>query len=156
MEARPWTVTDAVRKLQKMGAAFHRTVYYRGSLLDAEDRDILIKKYKEATEMEVDMVHSMREFVDRMEELCQDPELVFLIDYDLEGNMSIDHISDRINVRYALEKEKNGDTGRFWFYTTGGSDVQETLLRNLGERLVPFGHCMLCLAEKTDKEKSED
>lgn len=97
VEDRPWMATDAVRKLQEMGVTFYRTIYYPGVLLDTEEQDGLIKKYKETTGVEVDTVHGLRKFVDRMEELCQDPGLAFLIDYDLEGDMSIDDISSRVN-----------------------------------------------------------
>lgn len=55
-----------------------------------------------------------------------------------------------INVRFVLEKERNGDTGRYWFYATGGFDVQEALSRNLGEKLVnaTAGSCGLQWDEK--------
>lgn len=63
-------------------------------------------------------------FIAKMDELYVKSDTVFLADYDLKGNMSLEDFNSRINVRYALRKDKER---KIWFYTSGPNDVRAML-----------------------------
>lgn len=136
VEDRPWFTMDATVELQRAGVEFYRTIYYPSVLLNSKERNALMEKYQKRTGIEVITVHGQREFIDRMNELYQIADIVFLMDYDLKGDMAVDDFFSRINIKYALEKRNAGGEGRFWFYTTGGADVKRVLFENFEENVV--------------------
>lgn len=135
VEDRPWITKDATVELQNNGVEFYKTVYYPSVLLNPKDSNRLMADYCEKTGIDVITINSQREFLDIMEELYQIEELIFLIDYDLKGDMSVDDFFSRINIKYALEKRNSGEE-RIWFYTTGGTDVKKILHDNFKDRVI--------------------
>ena len=107
-----------------VGAFFYETIYYPNNMIDRDKQDVLIKEYRKKTEMLVIEVKDQVEFVAKMDELYVKPDTVFLVDYDLKGNMSLEDFSSRINVRYALHRNKED---KIWFYTSGPYDVRAML-----------------------------
>lgn len=63
-------------------------------------------------------------------------DVVFLMDYDLKGDMGTDDFFQRINIKYALEKRKEHAEEKIWFYTTGGADVRTALLGNFPDNVI--------------------
>ena len=100
VEDRPWFATDVTVDLQRQGIEFYRTIYYPSSLLYSEDKALLLQKYKEKTGVKVEEVHDQREFINKMDELYEKSDLVFLMDYDLKGDMGIDDFFQRINIKF--------------------------------------------------------
>lgn len=136
VEDRPWFATDVTVDLQRQGIEFYRTIYYPSSSLYSKDQDLLLQKYKEKTGVKVEEVHDQREFINKMDELYGKSDLVFLMDYDLKGDMGIDDFFQRINIKYALEKRKEQAEEKIWFYTTGGLEVRAALLENFEGRVI--------------------
>lgn len=140
VEDRPWLTMDATVELQKKEVVFYRTVYYPSVLLNSKERERLMTEYMEKTGIEVITVHEQREFIDRLEELYADEELIFMMDYDLKGDMAVDDFFSRVNIKYALEKQKSEKEKkkeeRIWFYTTGGADVKRALFGAFEDRII--------------------
>lgn len=136
IEDRLWVTTDATVNLQAKGIAFYMAIYYPSRLLYSKEQEALLKDYKEKTGIEVEQVNDQSEFVNKMNELYDNHELVFLMDYDLKGDMGIDDFFQRINIKYALDKRNQNADEKIWFYTTGGSDVRAALLENFGDRVI--------------------
>lgn len=136
VEDRPWLTMDATVELQKKGVVFYRTIYYPSFLLNSEKRNSLMQEYKEKTKIQVDVVNEQREFVNKMDELYDLDDIVFLMDYDLKGDMAVDDFFSRVNIKYALEKRKNEEKEKIWFYTTGGTDVRAALLTNFPDKVI--------------------
>ncbi len=136
VEDRPWFTMDATLELQKEGVEFYKMIYYPSELLNSKERNKLLKTYEEETRVDVLTVNSQREFIDAMDGMYEQKDIVFLMDYDLKGDMAVDDFFSRINIRYALEKRKCQSEERIWFYTTGGADVKRVLYENFEERVI--------------------
>jgi hypothetical protein len=136
VEDRPWFTMDATVRLQEKGIVFYRMIYYPSALLNSKDQNELMDKYKVKTKVEVIEVQQQRDFLDKIDELYREQDIVFLMDYDLKGDMSVDNFYSRINIKYAMEKRKENGEDRIWFYTTGGADVKRVLCENFENRVI--------------------
>ena len=102
-------------------------------MLDRKRQDELMEDYKESTGMEVVRVNSQKEFIDEMNKLYSMSNIVFLMDYDLKGDMNRDDFFSRINVKYALEKDKEK---KIWFYSSGPRDIQGLLRETFSDNVI--------------------
>lgn len=142
VEDRPWMTTEATEGLQKKGVTFYKTIYYPSLLLNSKEKELLMQEYQEKTGIPVEVVNGQREFIDKMDELYDLDDVVFLMDYDLKGDMAVDDFFSRVNIKYALEKRKQQREEKIWFYTTGGSDVRTALVSNFQDRVIRVPHFM--------------
>ena len=76
--------------------------------------------------MDVVQINSQSEFITQMDKLYCALDVVFFMDYDLKGNMARDDFFERINIKYALRKDK--EKKKIWFYTSGPRDIKGLLL----------------------------
>lgn len=141
VENRPWITINSTQLLTEKGVEFYKTIYYTGSLLNSGKNETLLKRYADKTGIEVDIAENIMQLVEKMDAYYQMDDVVFLMNYDLKGDMCIDDFYSRINVKYALDKNHNRE-GKIWFYTTGGIDVQKTLRMAFGDHVIntTFGH----------------
>lgn len=133
VDDRPWKMQESIRELQSQGLNFFKTIYYPSCYLNHSD-DEWIEEYKRVTGMDVIRVNDMMEFINMMDDLYTNPDIVFFMDYDLKGNMSRDDFFSRINVKYALSEDK--EQRRIWFYTTGPKDIKEILEKTFLGRVI--------------------
>lgn len=139
VEDKPWVTSDAVQSLQKDKAEVIRIVYYPNTFGDDEEKSKLLQGLKEKTNVQIDRVNNQEEFVEKMEELYGEENVVFFMDYDLKGDSTMDPDS-RINIRYAKHKEyreKVEEKGRkIWFYTVSGAANVEIIKRNFPDHVL--------------------
>lgn len=124
VDDRPWKLKECIRDFKRTGVPFYKTVYYPNNTLDKKYQEKLMKQYQESTGLETVRVNSQKEFLDTMNELYETPDVIFLMDYDLKGDMGSYDFFTRINIKYAREKNKEN---KIWFYTTGPADVKRML-----------------------------
>lgn len=134
VDDRPWKLKDCIRRLKEQGILFYKTIYYLGNMISYEEQQELMAGYREITDMEVVRVDSQKEFLDEMDRLYDEDDVVFLMDYDLKGDMSGYDFFDRINVKYA--REKDPERKKIWFYTSGPSDIKGLLYETFGDNVV--------------------
>ncbi len=132
VDDRPWKFQECVRKLKDKGIIFCKTVYYPNNTLGQDTQDRMINDYKNHTDMEIAQVNDQMEFLTKMDELYDNQDTIFLIDYDLKGDMSREDFYTRVNVKYA--KVKGWD--RIWFYTSGPSDIKGMLIRTFPDHVI--------------------
>ena len=132
VEDRPWKMRSCIKELQSKGITFYKTIYYRNNSLDTKTQEELLNQYIEDTGMEIERVNSQEEFVSKMEDAYQVSDTIFLMDYDLKGDMNREDFFTRVNVRYALARDKE----RIWFYTTGPSDIKGILLDTFPDHVI--------------------
>lgn len=125
VDDRPWKMQESIQNLQKEGIVFYKTIYYPNNTIPKEAQNELMEAYKESTKIEVVQVNTQSEFLDEMNKLYGIKDIIFLMDYDLKGDMSRDDFFTRINVKYALSKDQNEK--KIWFYTTGPNDIKGLL-----------------------------
>lgn len=133
VDDRPWKVMCSIESLQKNGVIFYKTLYYPNNTLDKNNKQELMDKYKTLTHMDVVQVDTQKEFLDQMNELYHIPDIIFLMDYDLKGDMSIENFFTRVNVKYALLKNPEN---KIWFYTSGPSDIKGLLLNTFPDHII--------------------
>ena len=138
VEDSPWKVMQSIQTLQKEGVEFCKTIFYPNNLIDKKSKEELMEEYKRVTGMEVVQVDTQIEFLDQMNESYDDPDIIFLMDFDLKGDMNANDFFSRINVKYALAKktEKEDEKGKIWFYTSGPSDIKGLLMETFPGRLI--------------------
>lgn len=129
VEDRPWVVETSVKELMDKEVQFAATLFYPNNQLYREKQDELIDKFKENTGIEVIQIKSLEDFVYQMDEFFSDKKNIFLVDYDLKGDMRADDFDDRVNIRYAKNKNVEGSDSRIWFYTSGGAEVKNALAK---------------------------
>ena len=131
---------------------FYRTVYCPNNELDKERQDRLMEDYKQSTGIEVVQVNSHSEFIVQMDELYKVSDLIFLMDYDLKGNMNSEDFFTRINVKYALVKDQ--EQKKIWFYTSGPRDIKGLLMETFPDNTIStfFKFGLLHWDEKQVKE----
>lgn len=134
VDDRPWKMKESIQLLQKENIVFCRTVYYPNNVLDKERQNELMEDYKKSTGIEVVQVNSQSEFISQMDELYSVSDIIFLMDYDLKGNMNRDDFFTRINVKYALAKDQ--DEKRIWFYTSGPNDIKGLLRETFSDNII--------------------
>lgn len=134
VDDRPWKMKNSIIELQKNDIIFYRTIYYPNDMLDRERQNKLMEDYQKSTNIEVDSVKNQKEFVDKMDELYCTPDIIFLMDYDLKGDMNGDDFFARINVKYALAKDQ--EQKKIWFYTSGPSDIKSLLLETFPDHII--------------------
>lgn len=138
VDDRPWKMKECILELQEEGIDFVKTVYYPNNMLDTERQNALMEDYRKSTGIEVVLVDNESAFVTQMDLLYKTPNVIFLMDYDLKGNMNRDDFLARINVRYALERDQK--ERKIWFYTSGPSDIRGLLRKKFTDRVIdtPF------------------
>ena len=134
VDDRPWKMKKSIQKLQENSIDFYRTVYYPNNMLDKERQNELMEDYKEGTGIEVVQVNNQEEFITQMDVLYSNPDIIFLMDYDLKGDMNRNDFSTRINVKYALAKDKNQK--KIWFYTSGPRDIKALLEETFPQHII--------------------
>lgn len=134
VEDRPWRTTNATIKLQEKGVEFYKTLYYPGTLISGQEKNNL-QEYEKQTKIDVETIKTQDEFVSKMEELYVLDDVIFLMDYDLKGDMNTEDFYSRINIKYAKEKREQGEF-KIRFYTTGGADVKEILVEEFEDYIV--------------------
>lgn len=134
VDDRPWKFKESIRSLQKAGVIFYKTIFYPNNMIPREKQNELMEDYKQSTNMDVIQVNNQSEFLAQMNELYNDRNIIFLIDYDLKGDMSRNDFFTRINVKYALVKDKEGK--RIWFYTTGPNDIRGLLRETFPNNII--------------------
>lgn len=134
VDDRPWQMRDSISALKSKGVIFFKTIYYPNDELSQEEQNELIAEYQEQTGMETVWVDSERKFMDEMEKVYGRSDIIFLMDYDLKGDMNRDTFFKRINVRYAIAKDK--ENKKIWFYTTGPADIKGLLIDTFPERMI--------------------
>lgn len=132
VDDRPWKFQVAVKTLQAKGVIFYRTIYYPSNTLGKDSEDRLMSDYKNDTKMKILQVNNQIEFLDRMDELFDELDTIFLVDYDLKGDMSREDFYTRINVKYAMTMGWE----RIWFYTSGPSDIKGMLMRTFPDHVI--------------------
>ncbi len=132
VDDRPWKMQESIRELQNQGLFFLKTIYYPYNHMCSND--IRIEEYKRVTSMDVIRADDMMEFIHMMDELYVRSDTVFFMDYDLKGDMSRDDFFSRINIKYAVAKDK--EQRRIWFYTTGPKDIKEILGKTFPGRVI--------------------
>lgn len=137
VEDKPWTTGNAVLRLKNETEI--RIIYYPNSFGDDAEKDRLLNGLKEETNVEIDTVINQEEFVEKMEELYENPDVVFFMDYDLKGDGTLPP-EERINFRYAKLKEygegQDVDSRKIWFYTTSGVINLEVIAHNFPEKVL--------------------
>lgn len=134
VDDRPWKFQESIRKLKEEGLLFCKTIYYPNNMIPSETQDKLMEEYKRQTGMDVIRVEAQSEFVAQMDKLYADPDIIFLMDYDLKGDMNRNDFFTRINVKYALQKDREGK--RIWFYTTGPNDIKGLLRETFSDNII--------------------
>lgn len=134
VDDRPWKLQRCIKNLQSKGVSFYKMIYYPNNAIDQSTRGEMLINFKKSTGIEVEQVHEEREFLDKMNELYNIPDLIFLMDYDLKGDMNKNDFFTRINVRYALAKNEEGK--RIWFYTSGPGDIKGMLLDTFPDHVI--------------------
>lgn len=134
IDDRPWKMKESVLQLQKENIVFYKTVYYPNDMLDMVSQAKLMEDYEKSTGIEIARVNNHSEFIIQMDELYKIPDIIFLMDYDLKGNMNSEDFLIRINVKYALAKDKNEK--RIWFYTSGPNDIKGLLLKTFPDNII--------------------
>lgn len=124
VDDRPWKLQKCVKSLQNKGVSFYKMIYYPNNAIDQGTRDEMLGKFEKNTGIEVEQVNNEKEFLHKMDELYCIPDLIFLMDYDLKGDMDKNDFFSRINVRYARAKHEE----RIWFYTSGPGDIKGMLM----------------------------
>lgn len=139
VEDKPWATGDAVRRLKKGNVDVLRIVYYPNPYGDADEKRKLIRELEEKTSVQIDTVNNQEEFVEKMEELYAEPDVVFFMDYDLKGDRTVNP-EDRINFRYTKLKEyrENQDANlrKIWFYTISCVTNLEIITHNFPENVL--------------------
>ncbi len=134
VDDRPWKMQESIQELQKEGIIFCKTIYYPNNMIDRATQQELMDNYKESTGIEVVQVNDQSEFLAKMDELYGDPEIIFLMDYDLKGDMDRNDFFARINVKYALAKDKTEK--KIWFYTSGPNDIKGLLRETFCDNVI--------------------
>lgn len=134
VDDRPWKMKKGIMKLQEAGIDFFQTIYYPNNMIARATQDELMEDYKKSTGMKVVQVNDQSEFLARMDELYSDPDIIFLMDYDLKGDMNRDDFFTRINVKYAREKDQ--EEKKIWFYTTGPNDIKGLLRETFPDNVI--------------------
>ena len=139
VEDKPWITSNAVLRLKEENANEVRIIYYPNTYGDASEKNELLDGLKETTNVEIDTVINQTEFVNKMEELYEKPDVVFLMDYDLEGDSTVPP-EKRINYRYAKLKEygegRTVNSRKIWFYTISGVFNLEIITRNFPDNVL--------------------
>ena len=133
VDDRPWKVIHSIQELQKEGVIFYKTLYYPNNTLDKNNKQELMNEYKMHTHIDVVQVETQKEFLDQMNELYCIPDIIFLMDYDLKGDMSIENFFTRVNVKYALMRDSEK---KIWFYTSGPSDIKGLLMETFPDHII--------------------
>lgn len=162
VDDRPWKMQKSILLLQKENIVFNKTIYYPNNMIEREKQNELMADYKKSTGMEIVQVNSQSEFIVQMDELYNEPNVIFLMDYDLKGDMNIDDFFKRINIKYALVKDQNQK--KIWFYTSGPNDIKgllrETFSNNIisvtsyGNGVLEWDYNQVKAAVETSYEKS--
>lgn len=134
VDDRPWKMKESIQQLQKENVVFYKTVYYPNNTLDRARQNTLMEDYEHSTGIDVVQVNSQSEFITQMDELYSVSDIIFLMDYDLKGDMNRDDFFARINVKYALAKDK--DEKKIWFYTSGPRDIRGLLLETFPDNVI--------------------
>ncbi|MDE5590025.1 MAG: hypothetical protein K2J60_12965 [Acetatifactor sp.] len=134
VDDRPWKMQDCIQKLQKEGIIFCKTIYYPNNTIVRKEQQELMEEYKQSTGIEVVQVNDQSEFLVKMDELYVDPNIIFLMDYDLKGDMNRNDFFARINVKYAIAKDQNEK--KIWFYTSGPNDIRGLLRETFHDNVI--------------------
>ncbi len=134
VDDRPWKFQESIRSLQKGGVIFYKTIFYPNNMIPKETQDELMEDYKNSTKVDVIQVNNQSDFLAQMNELYNDQDIIFLVDYDLKGDMNRNDFFTRINVKYALLKDREGK--RIWFYTTGPNDIKGLLRETFPNNII--------------------
>lgn len=139
VEDKPWITSEAVLRLKEENANEVRIIYCPNAYGDASEKSELLDGLKEKTNVEIDTVKNHTEFVKKMEELYEKPDVVFLMDYDLEGDSTVPP-EERINYRYAKLKEYGEgqvvNSRKIWFYTISGVFNLEIITRDFPDNVL--------------------
>lgn len=134
VDDRPWKMKESVQELQKKQIVFDKVIYYPNDMLDKEEQNELMEEFKMSTGLEIVQVNKQMEFVEQMDELYCIPDIVFFMDYDLKGDMSGEDFFVRINVKYALSRDR--EQKKIWFYTSGPRDIKGLLRENFPDNII--------------------
>lgn len=137
IEDKPWVTQDAVKLLQDKLEA---VIYYPNNVGNPNEKEKLLRDFEDTLGRAVEKVETQEEFVRKMEKYYNDPEIVFLMDYELKGDTTVEP-DMRINLRYARYKEPMDECDlsqrKIWFYTTAGVDAVNFLESNFPQRVLP-------------------
>lgn len=140
VEDKPWVTLDAVCELQKKHISVEKMVYYPNTFGDEDEKQKLLREFTDKTKVDIVRVTSSEEFVNEMEKLYQQENVIFLMDYELKGD-STEEAEKRINVRYAKYKEYgegfDPKQRKIWFYTVSAVANVAILNRNFPEHVLP-------------------
>lgn len=134
VDDRPWKMQESIKELQEAGIVFCKTIYYPNNTIDRATQNELMEDYKQSTGIEVVQVNGQSEFLAEMDELYRDPDIIFLMDYDLKGDMDRNDFFTRINVKYALVKDHIEK--KIWFYTSGPNDIKGLLRETFPDNVI--------------------
>lgn len=134
VDDRPWKFQESIQSLQKAGVRFYKTIFYPNNMIPRVTQDKYMDNYKKVTGMDVIEVNDQSGFLARMDELYADSDVIFLMDYDLKGDMNRNDFFTRINIKYALEKDR--DEKRIWFYTSGPNDIKGLLRETFHDNII--------------------
>lgn len=139
VEDKPWVTQNAVCELQNSNVEVMRVVYYPNAFGDNEEKKKLLSDFKEKTHVEIDTVENQEAFIEKMEELYSQEDVVFFMDYDLKGDSTMEP-ENRINIRYTKHKEymegMNVKVRKIWFYTVSGSGNVDIIMRNFPKNIL--------------------
>mgnify|MGYP004566061441 CR=1 FL=1 len=114
LEDRPWAVRKMVDEISKIEGVSERTlVFYCDSDKKKNDATEVMRKYQ-FDGVECYWVDDV-EFESTMNKLFEDDKRLFF--FDLALNDKAEYFEERINVKYAQKRFREGDK-RIWFYTT--------------------------------------
>ncbi len=133
VDDRPWKMQESIRILKEKGIEFYKTIYYPNNTIDSERRNELMAEYKRNTGIEVVQINSQSEFIEQMDKMYSMSDVIFLMDYDLKGNMDRNDFFARVNVKYALQKDQEK---KIWFYTSGPNDIKGMLRETFPRHII--------------------
>lgn len=139
VEDRPWVVKNAVVELGKRDVSVEKIIYYPNSYGDEADKQKQLDEFKKTTKTPIITIKEKIDVVKEMERCYEESDVVFLMDYDLENDLSI-LPDERFNLRYVKRKEYEDNMcaskRRIWFYTTTGMEIVNYLQSNFPDQVV--------------------
>lgn len=133
---RPWFYQCSIQNLQRKGITIESIVIYLKGIHPIWRS---IKKnvinFERETGIPIESVEDQINFLKIMDRLYSDPNILFLMDYNLMFDIS-SNFYERLNIKYAIAHK---DDQRIYFFTSGGKDIIDKLSAEFpGHVINPF------------------
>lgn len=132
---RPWYYQHSIQNLQVKGITIESIVIY----LEGPHQSLksILKKiinFERKTGIPIESVERQGKFINIMDRLYSDPDILFLMDYNLMFDISA-NFYERLNIKYAIAHK---DDQRIYFFTTGGKDIIDKLSARFPGHVIPI------------------